>query len=95
MNKKRFILVIDNATEIQQNTVSNYFKDHMGYWHWFSDAWLLTDSTNTWNVASIRDKVQELIPDVDMIVLAIESNTDWAGFGQTKKFEWLHDTWKG
>ncbi|MCH9006242.1 MAG: hypothetical protein IH838_13265, partial [Proteobacteria bacterium] len=86
--KRRFVLAIDNATKEQQNVVTNYFMNQMGYWHWFSDAWLLTDSEGLWNVASIRDKVQELLPGVDMIVLRVESDTDWAGFGQTDKFKW-------
>ncbi len=93
--KKRFILVIDGATKEQQNIITIFFKDRMGYWHWFSDAWLLTDSSNTWTVSSIRDKVQELIPGINMIVLAIESDTEWAGFGQANRFDWLNDTWKG
>lgn len=93
--KRRFVLIIDNATKEQQNVVTNYFKEMLGYWHWFSDAWLLTDANSQWSVASIRDKVQELIPGVDMIVLRVESDNDWAGFGQKNKFEWLHSTWKG
>ena len=92
--KKRFILVIDNPTEEQQNAVTNFFKNPLGYWHWFSDVWLLTDPTNTWTVTSIRDKVKELIPEARVLVLPIESGTVWAGFGKGEMFKWLHNTWK-
>ena len=93
--KKRFILVIDNPTKEQQNAVTNFFKSRLlGYWHWFSDVWLLTDITNTWTVTSLRDKVQELIPEVEMIVLTVGSDSTWAGFGKKTKFKWLHNTWK-
>ena len=92
--KKRFILVIDNPTKEQQNAVTNFFKNQLAYWHWFSDVWLLTDTTNTWTVTSIRDKVHELIPGTRLLVLPIESGTVWAGVGKTEVFKWLHNTWK-
>ncbi len=92
--KKRFILVIDNPTKEQQNAVTNFFKNQLGYWHWFSDVWLLTDTTNTWTVSSIRDTVKELIPEARLLVFAIGSGTAWAGSGKTEMFKWLHNTWK-
>lgn len=92
--KKRFILVIDNPTKEQQNAVTNFFKNQLGYWHWFSDVWLLTDTTNTWAVSSIRDTVKELIPEARLLVFAIGSGTAWAGSGKTEMFKWLHNTWK-
>lgn len=92
--KKRFILVIDNPTKEQQNAVTNFFKNQLGYWHWFSDVWLLTDTTNTWTVSSIRDTVKGLIPEARLLVFAIGSGTAWAGSGKTEMFKWLHNTWK-
>ena len=94
--KKRFILVIDNPTKVQQNAVTNFFKNRrLGYWHWFSDIWLLTDSRNTWTAASIRDKVKELAPGTRLLVFMLEGNDTWSGFGKTGMFKWLHNTWKG
>lgn len=91
---KRFILVVDNPTKEQQNAVTQFFKNRLGYWHWFSDVWLLTDTTNTWTVTSIRDKVRELIPGARLLVFPIASGTVWAGSGKTEMFKWLHNTWK-
>lgn len=93
--KKRFILVIDNPTKEQQNAVTNFFKNRrLGYWHWLSDVWLLTDSRNTWTATSIRDKVKELVPGTRLLVFSIGSGTTWAGSGKTEMFKWLHNTWK-
>ncbi len=92
--KKRFILVIDNPTKEQQNAVTQFFKNQLGYWHWFSDVWLLTDSSNTWTAVSLRDKVKELVPGARLLVFMVESNHTWAAFGKEGMFNWLDKTWK-
>lgn len=92
--KNRFVLLIDNATKEQQNTITNLFKSKgLGYWHWYSDAWLLTDASLKWDQGSIRDLVQEYLPGVDTLVIKVESAYQWAGFGKKEKFAWLHESW--
>jgi len=92
--KQRFVVLADEISKEQQDVITAFFKEQpTGYWHWFKDSWLIIDISNVWSVAKIRDKIQELVPGVNVLVLKVESGTDWAGFGRKDKFEWLHETW--
>lgn len=92
--KQRFVILVDNPTKEQQNRITQFFKSQpTGYWHWFSDAWLITDTTGEWAAGSIRSKIQELVPGIDTLVLKVDNDKGWAGFGKKEKFAWLFRTW--
>lgn len=93
--KVRFIVVIDDATTEQQNSVTNYFKDTqaVGYWHWYSDVWLVTDPNQQFTPESLRLALDGILPDSYKMVLKIQSGYDWSAFGDTESFKWMHETW--
>lgn len=93
--KRRFVICVDDSTGTQQDTLTKYFKDSgkVGYWHWFSDMWLLTDPNRHWTANSLRDKVKELLPGTHIMIVQIDGDNTWSGFGSTKMFDWMNDTW--
>ena len=93
--KRRFVIAIDDATSDQQNTVTEFLKDkaNVGYWHWFSDVWLVSDPYQKWTAKELRDELSSLIPASHKLVVQIDGDNTWSGFGNTKMFEWLQDTW--
>ena len=94
--KNRFILVINDTTKEQQDTITCFFKDAgQGYWHWFSDLWLLTDSSDTWTLITIREKVRELIPSGSFLVFSVENGKEIAGYCPREMIEWITKDWKG
>jgi|GEM_PF-2224719 hypothetical protein len=91
---KRFVLLVDDATQEQQNAVTSHFRNKpQGFWHIFSDAWLLMDPTEALTVYSLRDQLKSLVPGATTLVLPIDNAVNWAGFGKTESFKWLNDTW--
>ncbi len=89
-----FIVLVDDATVAQQNAITESFRGKpQGYWHYFSDAWLMVDPTNSWTVEKLRDHLRIVVPGATTLVLPIDRPSVWAGFGQTDHFKWLNDVW--
>ena len=72
--KRKFVVCVDDSTKEQQNKLTQFFKNeaNMGYWHWLSDLWLVTDPNNYWSAGSLRDKVGELLPGSHNVVIQID-----------------------
>lgn len=98
--KRRYIVLLDEATKEQNDQFKDYIRENaLGWWHWLSNSWLLSDPRGTLSVAEIRDKITEIYPDVDTIVIELHEGGDtWAGFGPKNKgkdmFRWIRETWK-
>lgn len=93
---KRFIVLVDDATPDEQNTVTEHFRaSPYGFWHRFSDGWLITDRTgeNKVTAAGLRDELKRLVPGKTTLVVQMDNPTGWAGFGQTEAFQWLNEVW--
>ena len=91
--KQRFIVLVDDATPEQQNAVTLFLKGKVGYWHHFSDSWLVTTSDPTWSPAKLRDEVRRVVPGPSILVLKVDTPKGWSGFGAKGMFDWLHSTW--
>ena len=93
--KGRYVVCIDDTTVEQQNKVTKYFKelDNVGYWHWYSDLWLVTDPGDQLSTEKIRQGLDALLPDANKIVIEVESGYAWSIFGKEDSFKWLHETW--
>ena len=63
------------------------------YWHWISNVWLLSTSKDGVTTESIRDEVKDLVNRGTILVINASDSQGWSGFGQKKKFEWMHSTW--
>lgn len=91
--KQRFVILVDDATPEQQNAVTLFLKGKFGYWHHFSDAWLVTTTRDEWNAKTIRDAVQKAVVGPNILVLKVDAPKGWAAYGTEGIFQWLHSTW--
>lgn len=92
---RHFIMLVDDATTDQQNAVTKSFRGKpQGFWHIFSDAWLLMDPTNQLTVDSLRDHLKAVVPGAWTLVFPIDRPETWAGYGRSEDFKWLHEVWK-
>ncbi len=102
--KKRFIVLLNGGTAEQHTAFKAYLNSvqpHAGWWHRFTDTWLVTDSFGTLSGSTLRDAAMAAFPGVHLLVIELGSNgTDtWSGFGygggsQLDMFSWLQTTWK-
>jgi hypothetical protein len=91
--KQRFVILVDDATPAQQNAVTLFLKGKVGYWHHFSDAWLVASNSGEWTAAKLRDELTKVVSGPSVLVLKIDSPKGWAAFGTKGIFAWLHSTW--
>ncbi len=93
--QRKFVICVDDSTSNQQDTLTQYFQDNdsISYWHWFSDLWLITDDDKNWTNVTLRDKVKKLLPKANIMVIQMDGENTWSGFGNIKMFEWLDETW--
>jgi len=92
--KRRFIICVDDSSKEQQDALTQFLKDKkVGYWHWFSDVWLMTDPQRKWTASQLRNELESLLPAAHKLILQIDGESTWSGFGKTKMFDWLKQTW--
>lgn len=93
--KQRFVLIVDDATIQDQNTVSAFFRDKPpGFWHYLSDIWLVVTSDGEWSVGTLRDQIRLLLPEKRVFVFEVDRGSAWAAFGNSKSFEWISGQWE-
>lgn len=91
---KMFGLAVNQANQAQRNAITTYFKNlSWGYWHWFPDFWVLHTRVDEETAEAIRNAVQSLAPGLHCIVLPLDTNSAWAGFGSTQWKEWFDRHW--
>src|SRR5690348_12613400 len=98
--KKLFIVLVESSTDEQNTEFLEWIKaKNLGWWHWFQNAWLLTNSQGHLSSEVIRDELKSFFGTANTFVMEL-TNYDgaWSGFGpNTEKknmFKWLHDNWK-
>ncbi len=97
--RKRFILALQSATPEQNTAFLSFTKSAgLGWWHWIPNFWLLIDHKGESSAGDIRDKVCEIFPTQNNIVIELEAEIgDWAAFGPKSKernmFNWLGNYW--
>ena len=91
---RRFLLIVDDATPEQQDAISNYLQNsQQGYWHRFTDVWLIADPTDTLVSSAIRDAMRNVVPKAHMLIFKIDDPNGWSAFGKKGDFEWLKTEW--
>jgi len=100
--KKRFIVALDSCTPEQSDAITQYFKDkNVGWWHWLTNLWLVSDSKGQFKASDIRNALKEIAPGVYTMVLEIRKDGDtWSGLGpglgpgEKDMFKWIRNNWK-
>lgn len=94
--RKVFIVTVDgDATREQRDAFTDYVRElndtlGVGFWHHLTSTWLVSDSSDTLTVTKLRDKVNELMPSVNVVVLSTTSFTPWAVSAPKAGHAWLH-----
>ena len=89
----RCILLIDGATKEQETALSKFLSGRgYGWWHRMRHVWLIVRKGKAISLVEIRDKVTEIMPEAN--VLVVRSEYGWAIHSPTKWHEWLRDPWK-
>ena len=98
--KKRFIVCIEKSIKEQDKIFIDYLRNNsVGWWHWLSNTWLISDPNGQLNSSILRDKLREIYNDERNIIFEITNTQDtWSGFGpiagEKNMFRWLKDNWK-
>lgn len=97
--RKKFIIGLDkNDGNLDKKFVEYINGFGAGYWHWFSDLWLIDDTKGNLSMILIRDKLKELKPKIYTMVFEIPGECNqWAGLAPTGEgknyFKWMHENW--
>jgi hypothetical protein len=97
--RKRFIVALQFATAEQNTAFLNFIKNAgLAWWHWIPNFWLLIDHKGESSAVEIRDKVREIFPTQNNIVIELAAANDtWAAFGpmsmERDMFSWLQNYW--
>jgi hypothetical protein len=94
---KWFVVGTESITAEQEKSFIAYIHDEhgFGWWHWIPNFWLITGSGSI-SCDEIRDKLLEIAPGKDSIVVEVNPVT-WTGFGPNQgkenMFAWFYTTW--
>jgi hypothetical protein len=71
----------------------------VGWWHWLSNTWLISDANGNLKASFLRDNVVEIFNKEHAFVIEIRKNDDtWSGFGPNTEekdmFKWINENWK-
>ena len=97
--KKRFVVAVDSATKEYNDAFRDYLKSQgLGWWHWLTNVWLLSDSAGCLAAQDIRDALRDYYPGVHTLVIELgETGDTWSGFGpksdNKNMFKWLYENW--
>lgn len=95
--KKKFIVIVDNASVGQQNAVTTLFADREGVscWHHFAHVWLLTAESSVHTSASIMAEVQKVVGRAQLMVLDIPSSAGGtiSTHMPAEVLPWLQNNW--
>lgn len=98
--KRRWIVGTGVLTDDQNKQFGNYLNGlGVGWWHWVGGLWLVVDNRGVAGVGvtELRDKLTEIDPGPNNIVLEVQGSVTWAGYGPSvmgnNMFTWLKDNW--
>lgn len=97
--KKRFIISLNSSTDEQDQELIKFIKDnHLGWWHWITNTWLISDARGKFTAKTLRTELRKIFPGVYLMVFELSEEGDtWAGFGPTAEdknmFTWVKNNW--
>ena len=96
MAKLFVVSVDDNATLAQRDAFTAYVRGlhkaiGVGFWHHLTSTWLITDPRKALTAGVLRDKVNELMPNVNVVVVST-TQADWAASAPKSGHAWLYES---
>ena len=96
--KKRFVVCINDSDKEKDKDFIEFIKNNnLGWWHWLSHTWFLSDSNGKLSAAEIRTKVKNIYNENNIVIELNENGDTWSGYGPKGKsrnmFDWLKRNW--
>jgi hypothetical protein len=97
--RKRFIICINNSTKEQENQFVELIKtQNVGWWHWLTNTWLISDRNGKTTASYWRDNAVHIFERENVLVFELgQDNDSWAGFGPSSDdknmFTWIKAHW--
>ena len=96
--KRRFVIGAAPLDQEQERRLREYLGKIGPWWHWIGNMWLVTTDSEEPTVVKIRDYIQELDPNVRVVVFEFPEDINWAASGNKNAkgkmlADWLKTTW--
>ncbi len=96
---KRFVVATEALTSEQEMAFLGFVQENsLSWWHRIDNVWLIVDRADKMTPRMFRDKIKEIAPGKDVLVLDILEVGLWSGYGpasaKNSMFEWLLNTWR-
>jgi hypothetical protein len=90
---KYFTIAASGMTAEQEKSLATAWKI-FAWWHNISGFWLLRDHTGEKTAASVRDEIQKIAPQAQVMVVEMQPST-WASSMKSNESsrEWLRSFW--
>lgn len=98
MKRPRFVLMTAGLTTDQERAIVDWLAPNFGWFHHFTNSWLIVDFTGETTAEVLRDGLRQFIPGpVPFVVLQVEPKS-WSGMMKTddigaKQTKWLNENW--
>jgi hypothetical protein len=101
MMSKNFVVAVDSSTKEQEEKFVGFLNSKgLGWWHWISNFWLITDSKSITSASELVDILIEILPGVNNFVFEVtQAAATWYGYGpagpeiNNNMFNWLRENW--
>lgn len=80
------IITNSDSTKQELDNVTSAIKKEAGWWHWYSQAWLVADEKGR-DVVWWRVYLRGIAPEMHFLVF--ETTGRWAGFSSPQHFKWI------
>jgi hypothetical protein len=95
---KRVAVAAESLSTEQSNAFTNWVEAKgFGYWHWIDGFWLIVSPSGQIDLQVVAEKLNELSPSSNNLVLEVPQPSGWYGYGpkseQKNMFTWLKETW--
>jgi len=99
--KKRFIILVDNATKLEDERFWQFISNKgFDWWHYINNSWLLSTPSN-YTSKLIAEKMHEIYPGKKMIIFELKKDAieTWSGYGpvndKRNMFDWVKSKFIG
>jgi hypothetical protein len=98
--RKRYLVSVSGLTKEDEKNFIDFLRSKgILWWHWINDFWMLVEKEGEDSKTQIRDFLRALESSRRGLVIEIEGEARWAGFGpklpEKDMFKWLRSTWNG
>lgn len=94
---KRFIVAVDNLRDPQGPQRNQQFIGYakggkMAWWSWVPSLWLVADASGEMTAERLSNDARDIF-NAPCLVIELQKEGEWAGYGPKEMFQWMHDSW--